>query len=211
MTTPDQAVSTQTATPEQTPEQVMALIAMEYKQLKDEQTARIIARDGMIAVTLGSIVLAAAKVGPLNVPLVLLALPAGLLIMGWTYLANDRKVTEIGHYVGRDLAQRAQALVPGWDPFAWETRHLKVCGRRRHKRIQAVVDLVMFCGSAAAALALLWSNYHLPSWAATTALVELAATVALGWEILRAADLNLHRPQRALLQLAPHERSGKRA
>jgi hypothetical protein len=192
------------------PEQVMALIAMEYKQLKDEQTARIIARDGMIALTLGSLVLVASRVG--NFPLVLLILPVGLLIMGWTYLANDHKVTQIARYVGTDLAPRVQAQFPGWNPFAWESAHLQVRGRRRHKSVQAVVDLVMFAGSSAGSLALLVTHYHpLPGWAHAVVAAELAATATLGWGILRAADLTPHRPQRGLSAIAPHESSGRRS
>jgi hypothetical protein len=172
---------------------LLALVTLEYQQLKDEQRTRITARDGLIYATLASVagVLAAGvKTGS---PLLLLVLPPAVLLLGWTYLANDRKVTEIGAYIRTDLATRARVLLPGADPFGWETHHrihTTGSGRRGLKVGQLAVDLIAFCLPAIAApLVLVLGPWPTPAWAIATALAEVAAAAVLADQIACAADL----------------------
>jgi hypothetical protein len=69
----------------------------EYKQLKDEQRARIGVRDNLIYATFTALaavaVFAFGGVSP-RYPALLL-LPPACIVLGWTYLSNDRKVSDM--------------------------------------------------------------------------------------------------------------------
>lgn len=70
-----------------------ALVLAEYQTLKAEQLARIGTRDNLLYATYAAIVgVALAGAGQARV---LLALPAAGVVLGWTYLANDKKITQI--------------------------------------------------------------------------------------------------------------------
>ena len=172
---------------------LLALVTLEYEQLKDEQLKRIGTRDGLIYATLASVAAIMAAGIKTASPLLLLALPPTVLLLGWTYLANDRKVTEIGAYIRTDLATRARVLLPGADPFGWETHHRIHCagtGRRSHKVGQLLVDLTAFCLPAIAAPAvLLCGPWPTPWWAITAALAEVAAAAVLADQITSTANL----------------------
>src|SRR2546422_11681197 len=92
---------------------LLALVTLEYERLKEEQLKRIGTRDGLIYATLASIAAVLGTGVKLGSPQLLLILPPAVLLLGWTYLANDRKVTEIGAYIRVDLAARARSLLPG--------------------------------------------------------------------------------------------------
>ena len=75
----------------------------EYEKLKDEQLKRIEFRDHMIYLTLG--VVGAIFSFCLEKPeynIAFLVLPFICTILGWTYFANDRKVSEIKRDRGRE-------------------------------------------------------------------------------------------------------------
>lgn len=178
-----------------TPADLLALVTLEYEQLKGEQLKRIATRDGLIYATLASVAAVLGVALKLASPLLLLVLPPAVLLLGWTYLANDRKVSEIGAYIRTDLVAHARILLPGCDPFGWETRHRQAPGRRGHKVGQMVVDLTAFCLPAAASLAVLLCSQQVPGWAIVAALVELAVTAVLADQIVQSADLGHHGEQ----------------
>lgn len=83
----------------------------EYNQLKSEQTARIGFRDNLLYVTLaaqGAIfsftLLNHNKSDVSYYPL--LIIPVVCLILGWAYLVNDDKISEIGRYIRYELHEK---------------------------------------------------------------------------------------------------------
>src|SRR5215468_8416211 len=116
----------------------------EYERLKDEQRSRIGFRDSLVyAVLVASAAVVSATAARGSGYLVLLPPVAALL--GWAYLANDVKVTQIGDYVRAELAPALAALMPeaAGPVFGWEQRSDP---RRRHrKRVQLGADLAAFC------------------------------------------------------------------
>lgn len=173
-----------------------AVMMLEYEKLKDEQVRRITVRDGLIYATLAATAATIAAVAKVGDPAVLLALPPAAAVLGWTYLANDIKITQIGRYIRDDLAPRLQHAVSSPDPvLGWETAHLARPHRRAGKCWQLVTDLVTFTGSGAAALAVFTAqggSHGWPGWAAS--LAELALTTALACQIVRASMPALRRP-----------------
>lgn len=129
-----------------------AIHLAEYAALKAEQASRIGFRDNLLYVTLGVVGgLGAYALGdPTHVPALLLV-PWACFLLGWTYVANDQKISAIGRYLRDDLAARIGAL--GADRcFGWESVHRGDRYRRARKLQQLLVDLTAFCFSAATAL-----------------------------------------------------------
>jgi chromate transport protein ChrA len=85
----------------------------------------------------------------------LLVLPPVVLVLGWTRIANDVKVTHIAAYLRRELAPRF-AVLTGQAALGWELAHR--ADRRRNLRMvcQTVADLVLFTGAPLAALVAYW-------------------------------------------------------
>lgn len=115
----------------------------EYEKLKDEQHKRIAFRDQMIYVTLGVIgaVFSFALENP-EYNYALLVLPFISIVLGWTYLANDEKISSIGKYL-------IEKLIPkiGKDLDTWEDNLKTDKSRKARKWIQLFVDLAIFCFS----------------------------------------------------------------
>ncbi len=169
---------------------LLALVSLEYEQLKGEQLTRISTRDGLIYATLASVAAVLGAGVKLGTPLLLLVLPPAVLLLGWTYLTNDRKVTDIGAYIRSYLATRARILLPGVEAFGWETHHRQIGDRRAQKVGQLLVDLTAFCLPAVAAPAVvLCGPSPTPRWAIATALAEVTAAAFLTDRIVTAADL----------------------
>jgi hypothetical protein len=163
----------------------VALLA-EYTQLKTEQAQRIGVRDNLMYATLASV--AAVVVGTQQTAAgtaLLLALPAVCVVLGWTYLSNDRMVTAIGAYVRRELAPALAGRGASRPAFGWEDDH--GADRRRHqrKRIQLAVDLGTYCGPGLVGIAVHWSTTSTPQPALLAATAAgLVATAALGWQFV---------------------------
>src|SRR5690606_14867176 len=131
----------------------------EYERIKDEQKSRIGFRDNLIYATLASmaLVVGAALQGNGNSAMLVLMPPVALLL-GWTYVVNDEKISAIGRYVRTDLGPRLAELVEGLDePFGWETAHRSDRRRLSRKYLQLLIDLLLFCVAPAAALLAYWS------------------------------------------------------
>lgn len=121
----------------------------EYGKLKDEQHKRIEFRDHMIYVTLGAIgaVFSFALENP-EYNIALLVLPFLCIALGWTYLANDEKISAIGSYVKNSLVPKIEECGKG-ETFSlagnWEDYLKKDKSRRQRKWIQLFIDLSIFC------------------------------------------------------------------
>jgi hypothetical protein len=153
----------------------------EYQQIKSEQVARINTRDNLIYVTLvaiaGTLTIShsAASRG------YLLLVPAVACVLGWTYLANDHMITAIGRYVREH---------PALSAMRWETDHPADKRRASRKLIQLAVDLTVFCGSAAVALAAFWlSPAPQPLTLTAASAVEALPVAVLAWQFTAYAGI----------------------
>ena len=141
----------------------------EYEKLKDEQRTRIDFRDKMTFITLGSIggVFSFVIQKP-EYFTALLVLPFVCIVLGWTYLTNDDKISEIGTYCKEVLIPKLEnldiesslSILPSWEDF-----HRNVIKRKEKKVIQLIIDLGLFCVSAIVSLVVffcLGKNFSYP-------------------------------------------------
>ena len=79
---------------------ILQVFLLEYEKLKEEQLKRIEFRDQMIYITLGIFgsILSFALSNKTNL-YALLVIPWVCLILGWTYIVNDEKISAIGKYI----------------------------------------------------------------------------------------------------------------
>jgi len=128
-------------------ERRFTFLITEYEKLKDEQHKRVEFRDQMIYITLGAIgaVFSYALQKP-EAEIALLVLPFVCLIMGWTYLTNDYKISQMGAYIRKKLIPEILK-----DPnltedtqINWEIFNRTHNRRKRHKLLQLVVDITIF-------------------------------------------------------------------
>jgi hypothetical protein len=135
------------------------LLLAEYQSIKDEQRARIGFRDNLLYVTLTVVAAVIAATAQAGRPSMLLALPPVCVVLGWTYLVNDEKISAIGRYVREELGPRLSQLASGGSDFVafgWEAAHRGDARRGSRKAIQVVVDLTAFCAVPLAALVVFW-------------------------------------------------------
>ncbi|MFD3504699.1 hypothetical protein ACFWWT_22965 [Streptomyces sp. NPDC058676] len=135
------------------------LLLAEYQSVKDEQKARIGFRDNLLYVTLAVVAAVIAAAAQAEQASMLLALPPVCVVLGWTYLVNDEKISAIGAYVREHLGPRIAALAEpagGFEAFGWETAHRGDTRRKSRKAVQLVIDLTAFCAVPLAALVVFW-------------------------------------------------------
>ncbi|MGB0562838.1 MAG: hypothetical protein ACPGVO_13695 [Spirulinaceae cyanobacterium] len=184
------------------------LLLAEYSALKSEQAQRIGFRDNLLYVTLGvfGAIVSFAVAKPDHYPALLLV-PWVCLILGWTYIVNDQKISALGRYIRYTLTVRARELAApeltapesiqreGDDEtraalFGWETAHRSDPHRERRKLEQLVIDQVTFVISGIIALVSFWVlTPAAPLSLRILAGVELLLLVILGLEIVIYADL----------------------
>jgi len=155
------------------------LLLLEYEQIKDEQRSRITFRDNTLYATLATMAaVVAAVLQSGGRPALLLLLPPVALVLGWTYLVNDIKVSAIGHYIRGELSPRLTTMVgDGTAVFGWERAHRDDSRRVSRKVLQLAVELTMFCGAPVIGLVVFWANADAgPSLTA----VSIVETVLLG-------------------------------
>lgn len=180
---------------------VLEVYLQEYDKLKDEQIARIGFRDNLLYVTLGVFGAVISFGISSKFYYSLLIVPWVCLILGWTYLNNDEKVSAIGRYIRTDLSERIRSQVSepeGAQMFGWEVAHRGDDRRLRRKLNQLAINSVtFFCSGVVSLLAFWWlvSNPALPIrivwW------IELLFMVFLAWEIFVYADLTRSAAQKA--------------
>lgn len=148
------------------------VLLIEYDQLKREQQSRIRTRDALyvtIVTVMGA--LAATTDQAHNYRMLLLA-PFAATVIGWMYLANDTKVSEIGRYVRQVLAPALSAQFDDRPTvFGWETVHRLDDPRwLPRKRLWLAADLLGFYIAPLAAAAVYWvlgGPFTLLAWIAT--------------------------------------------
>jgi hypothetical protein len=169
------------------------VLLQEYAALKAEQLARIGTRDNLLYATLAAFagVLAAALTS--GQPACLLLVPPAAVILGWTYLANDVKISAIREYIRTELARRMDALTGGTGadplPFGWEFAHLADPMYDARRAGHLAVDLLAFTVAPAAAIVVCGLTYTGPVLAGAavslTAVCEAYGVAALALQIIR--------------------------
>jgi hypothetical protein len=168
---------------------------MEYDKLKDEQLRRIGVRDNLIYATLGSVgtVIAVVSTSSFRLPLLLL-LPPVCVVLGWTYLMNDQKVSAIGNHVRVMLTPHLQESVTGGRPvFTWESVHRADHRRRSRKSMQLLVDLLTFCAPGAGAIVLFCFSRPRNSGLLVILAVDVVLVLVLAYQIVVHAELKAER------------------
>lgn len=169
------------------------LLMAEYQTVKEEQRARIGFRDNLLYAALGSMAgVVAATIEAGNRLQLLLLLPPVSVLLGWTYLVNDEKVSAIGRYVRDELAPKLASLTSGAEEhrvFGWEAAHRGDRRRRSRKWLQLGVDQLTFCVAPLAAAVVFWTSGEVGSALLAVSLVEVAAVAVLAVQIVLYADL----------------------
>ncbi len=179
-------------------QKILDVYLQEYNKLKEEQARRIGFRDNMLYVTLGlfGAILSFSVSGQSNY-YALLVIPWVCLILGWTYLVNDEKISAIGRYIRYNLVNKIQELNNNTDLesiFGWEIVHRSDKRRLRRKIEQLVIDEITFVLSGITALVAFWFLVSQPSLAVNICgVVELVLLIVLAVEIIIYADLGVGR------------------
>jgi hypothetical protein len=175
-------------------DQIIEIFFKEYDKLKTEQAQRIGFRDNLLYVTLGLFgsVVSFAVSNPANY-YAFLVLPWVCLILGWTYIVNDEKISAIGRYIRYKLVDKIQEHTGYTDLetlFGWEIAHRDDKHRKRRKIQQLIIDEITFVVSGIIALVAFWVlvpqhplNITILSW------IELLLLIVLGIETFIYADL----------------------
>ncbi|MBG1261363.1 hypothetical protein [Nostoc commune] len=173
---------------------ILEVIFKEYDKLKSEQAQRIGFRDNLLYVTLGlfGTIVSFAVSNPSNY-YALLVIPWVCIILGWTYIVNDEKISSIGKYIRYKLVNKVKEHTGYTDLetlFGWEIAHRNDKHRKRRKVQQLIVDEITFVFSGIIALLVFWFLVSQPPLAVTIlSWVELLLLIVLGVEMLVYADL----------------------
>ncbi|WP_250400816.1 hypothetical protein [Streptomyces cellostaticus] len=165
------------------------LLLTEYQTIKDEQKTRIGFRDNLLYVTLTVVAAVIAAAAQARQTAMLLALPPVCVVLGWTYLVNDQKISAIGAYVREELGPRLAETVrtPGSEVFRWEVAHRGDARRVSRKVAQCVVDLLAFCVVPLGALIVYWVGDGVSPGLAVLSVLEAASVAGLGVYIVQYA------------------------
>ncbi len=175
-------------------QRMLEVYLQEYEKLKDEQAQRIGFRDNLLYFTLGifGAVISFAVSNKANY-YALLVIPWVCLILGWTYLVNDEKITSIGRYIRLNLVEKIKEQTGNTDIesiFGWEIAHRNDHRRRRRKIEQLIIDQITFVFSGITALIAFWFLAPQPHWTTQVLCwIELVLLIGLGIEIVIYADL----------------------
>ncbi len=176
-------------------QKMFGLYLQEYTKLKDEQARRIGFRDNLLYVTLAlfGTVLSFTLGDKANL-YALLVLPWVSLVLGWTYVVNDQKISALGKYIRDKLVKRiSQQMVHIENEqsiFGWEIEHRSDKHRKRRKIEQLIIDQITFVFSGMAALLAFWFLASRTHWSILILWWgELVLLIALGVEIFVYADL----------------------
>ncbi|MFJ3638412.1 hypothetical protein ACIPRD_01490 [Streptomyces sp. NPDC090108] len=162
------------------------LLLAEYQSVKDEQKARIGFRDNLLYVTLGVVAAVVAAAAQAKQTSMLLALPPVCVVLGWTYLVNDVKISTVGRYVREELTPRLAGIsgVDEAEVFRWEHFHRTDPRRWSRKAVQCVIDLLAFCVVPLAALTVYWAGGQVSAGLLVLSVAEAVVVAALGWFVV---------------------------
>ena len=139
------------------------ILLAEYSTLKSEQLARIKHRDNLIYVALGAMGTLFSFAMIHDAAYVVSLIPMVSLVLCWLYISNDRKISEIGNYIGHDLptlfkkyTSEEEMPLEANDMFYWEKRHMQYAGRKTRKKTQYVIDLLVFVFPSLVSCLIIW-------------------------------------------------------
>lgn len=173
------------------------VLLAEYNALKAEQKSRIALRDRLMYAALAALAATLALVvQPAGRPHLLLLLPLVCVVLGWTYLANDQKISAIGRYLRGRLVPALVASNGAGGALAWESVHRCDPLRRLDKFIQLAVDLLMFVVPSLLSTALYWAADGVRADLLAVSIIEALITLGLATRVIVAADLSTREQER---------------
>lgn len=130
----------------------------EYGELRAELIKRIGLRDNLIyamLVAAGGLFSFSLAGGSPDGKFGLLLIPWVCVILGWMYVANDTKITELGLYFRDTLNTRIREVVDGAPEriLGWEFAARDANRRRKRKQWQLFINGLTFIGSGVLAMA----------------------------------------------------------
>ncbi|MCX5142505.1 hypothetical protein [Streptomyces sp. NBC_00338] len=165
------------------------ILLVEYDRLKEEQKTRIGFRDNLLYFTLAAATAVVAISARSGQSRILLSVPAICLVLGWTYLVNDEKISAIGCYVRDRLGPRLGELTSAHGAvFGWEIYHRNVAGRTVRKRIQTAVDLFTYLVLPMVCTTAFWCSVAVQPLLMLASLVQTLALAVLGWQFVRRSE-----------------------
>ncbi|MCC2278962.1 hypothetical protein LKL35_26555 [Streptomyces sp. ET3-23] len=165
------------------------LLLAEYDRMKEEQRARIGFRDNLLYFTLAASTAVLAIAVQNGQTQLLLAVPVICLVLGWTYLVNDQKISAVGCYVRDQLGPRLAELSGARGAvFGWETYHREGAGRITRKRLQIAVDLFTYLALPMICVIAFWCSSAVQPLLVIVSLAQTLALPVLGWQFLRYAE-----------------------
>jgi hypothetical protein len=173
---------------------ILEILLKEYDKLKSEQAQRIGFRDNLLYVTLGlfGTVVSFAVSNPANY-YALLIIPWVCLILGWTYVVNDEKISALGQYIRIELAEKVKektGVLEIESIFSWERYRRGTKGRRLRKIEQFIINQITFViPGIVALLAFYYLVKNVLCEVKILAGVELVLLLILSLEIYNYADL----------------------
>lgn len=161
------------------------ILLAEYGCLKEEQKTRIGFRDNLLYFTLAAATAVVAITAQSGQSRLLLSVPAICLILGWTYLVNDEKISAIGYYVRDRLGPRLEELTSAHGAvFGWEIYHRSVADRTARKRLQTSVDLFTYLVLPMVCTTAFWISPVVQPLLLLASLGQTLALAVLGWQFL---------------------------
>lgn len=176
-------------------EQTLQIVLEEYRTLKTEQSSRIGFRDNLLYVTLGLFgAISSFALSKSDNYHAFLVIPWVCLVMGWTYLVNDEKISAIGRYIRDNLEKRISKLIDGAADdqilFGWEVAHRGDSQRVTRKYLQLFIDLLTFVFSGLTALVgFLFMSSKPTSLAIALAVIEMLLLIGLSFGFIAYAEL----------------------
>ncbi|MFD6655278.1 hypothetical protein ACFWEB_08955 [Streptomyces parvus] len=165
------------------------ILLAEYDRLKEEQKTRIGFRDNLLYFTLAAATAVVAITAQSGQSRLLLFVPAICLILGWTYLANDEKISAIGDYVRDRLGPRLGELTSADGAvFGWEVYHRDVAGHTVRKRLQSAVDLFTYMVLPMVCTTAFWCSPVVQPLLLLASLGQTLALAVLGLQFLRRTE-----------------------
>ncbi|MBS4067287.1 MAG: hypothetical protein KGZ62_01655 [Sulfurimonas sp.] len=180
------------------PNSNLTFLIKEYEKLKDEQHKRIEFRDHMIYLTLaaiGTVFSFALEKPDLNIAL--LVLPFLCIVLGWSYLANDEKISSIGNYVRTSLVPKLKENNPHDKLLLcghWEDFLKKDKSRRQRKLFQLFIDLSIYCFSGLISIISFYTLHDTVHWYfILISIAEGLLLIFLTCQFIKYADLTKYK------------------
>ncbi|MFF9346410.1 hypothetical protein [Streptomyces sp. NPDC014734] len=165
------------------------LLLAEYDRIKEEQKARIGFRDNLLYFTLAASTAVLAITVQSGHAQVLLTVPVICLVLGWTYLVNDEKISAIARYIRDQMGPRLAELSDARGTvFGWEAYHRGDASRATRKRLQNAVDLFTYLALPMTCVIEFWCSRTVQPLLLTVSIAQMLALALLGWQFLHYAE-----------------------